>query len=89
MKFKTMSGTIYEVDWVSKKVRRLSGTADPTLRQGKDGEWKAFDHMRVCVGECTLIQWDPETTPLLDGNGIGIPATLTSKVIEIISDDIL
>lgn len=86
MKFKTVSGSIYEVDSESKKIRRLYGTEDPTTRQGKDGDFRPYIRLDLEVGECACIFWDPKTTPLLDGNSIGAPATITSQVLEIIQD---
>ena len=42
MIFKTVTGSLYEIDQKNKKFRRLSGILDPTLRVGKDGQWKEY-----------------------------------------------
>ena len=87
MKFKTISGSIYEVDEQGKKIRRLYGTEEATSRQGKDGDWKSFDHLDLEVGASAMIFWDAKTTPLLEGNTFGgSPATMTSQVAEIIDE---
>ena len=88
MKFTTISGSTYEVDTISKKIRRLAGTENPTSRQGKDGEWKSYEDISLQVGECAMIHWNPKTTPLLEGNVFGgSPATMTSEVVEIEKDN--
>ena len=45
MKFKTYSGSIYELDQENKRIRRLTGNANPTERQGKDGDWKPYKEL--------------------------------------------
>lgn len=85
MIFTTESGSAYEVDTIKRRVRRLRGVTDPTPRQGKDGEWRAFKGMSaVAPGRSVVFSWDPETTPLLPGSDSGsLPATVTSPVKEI------
>lgn len=85
MKFITESGSTYEVDEENKRVRRLAGKADPTPRQGKDGEWKSYKAHAVCLGIGALFLWDKKTTPLLPGSEEGTsPVTMTSPVKEIL-----
>lgn len=88
VKFVTESGSAYEMDTENKCVRRLNGGADPTPRQGKDGEWRAYESTSGArVGEQVLIIWDHRTTPLLSGSPVGAaPATVTSPVKEILSN---
>ncbi len=58
MRFTTISGSVYEVDTESKKIRRLNGKADPTPRQGKDGEWQSYlNDLVVEKGAAVWIQW--------------------------------
>jgi hypothetical protein len=84
MKFYTCSGSIYEVDQETKRIRRLIGTGDPTTRQGKDGEWRAYERLDLEVGESAWIFWNPKTTSLLEGNAFGgTPTTVTSPVVNI------
>ena len=86
MKFRTYTGSVYEVDQQGKRIRRLTGKNEPTSRQGKDNEWRAYNDLILNVGRSAWIFWDPKTTPLLDGSLGGSPTTVTSEVIEIISD---
>ena len=58
MRFKTETSSIYEVDSINKKIRRLEGVANPTPRQGLDGEWKPYLQLDNCsVGQQALITW--------------------------------
>ena len=58
MRFTTISGSVYEVDTETKKIRRLNGKKDPSPRQGKDGEWQEYlNELTVEVGEPVWIQW--------------------------------
>ncbi len=84
IRFDTESGSAYELDAETKRIRRLGGANDPTPRQGADGEWRAYDSAsHPVIGESVVICWDPETTALLAGSPEGaIPATITSLVVR-------
>jgi hypothetical protein len=92
MKFTTKSGSVYEINTDSKKIRRLKGTEDPTPRQGKDGEWRPYADIfpnPIQVGKGVVIAWGSDT-PLLDetkamfgDDAAGMPITTTSKVIMV------
>lgn len=87
VKFSTETGSLYEVDEEHKKIRRLSGKIDPQPRQGKDGEWKEYDILFLTVDRSASIIW-PEGTPLLEGSPTcAIPATITSRVLQIVYDE--
>jgi hypothetical protein len=87
MIFTTLSGSAYEVDIGSNRIRRLSGVKDPTPRQGQDGQWHSYEHIDLEVGEGAWIHWNPDTTPLLQGNRFGgAPVTVTSEVVKIEKD---
>lgn len=94
MRFTTQSGSVYEVDVTNKKIRRLSGTTDPTPRQGEDGEWKSYEDFgslteilignkgKLTIGESAVIVWvQSEHAPL--SNDGGVKTTFTSPVMEI------
>ena len=90
MIFKTLSGSTYEVNELTKQIRRINGMDDPQPRQGKDGEFKTYSSIHVEKGKSSLIIW-PQNVPLFEGtkeklkeSQIGIPATATSEVIDII-----
>lgn len=95
MRFTTISGSLYEVDLDNKKIRRLNGKADPTPRQGKDGEWQGYlNNLTVVVGEPVIIAWaashklTEEACDLLgidQGKDEPVPGrtTFTSVVVEI------
>lgn len=60
--YKTESGSTYEVDYDGKRVRRMSGTKEPTERQGKDGEWKVYeDIIRPTIGHRLAFVWTSES----------------------------
>lgn len=81
MKFKTRSGSWYELDIESNRVRRLIGVKDPTPRQGSEGEWKQLHQpAHVVIGSGAMFVWN--CTP----EGI-YQTTVTSTVIEILEDE--
>jgi hypothetical protein len=73
MTFKTQSGSVYEVDHAQSRVRRLSGTHDPTNSQGADGEWRQYYSALVELGYSAYFQWNKDDSK----------ATITSPVVEI------
>lgn len=97
MKFVTLSGSVYQVDTVNKKIRRLNGTADPTPRQGEDGVFKSYEGFgsvtqildgnegKLTIGEGAIIVWVQDEHESLTSFG-GTKTTLTSDVIQIIED---
>jgi hypothetical protein len=79
MIFKTENST-YEVDHESKKIRRLYGAEDPTIRQGKDAEWREFTKISpVIIGDPVFIIWEVNDT------GMTLKATRTSIIKDIIN----
>jgi len=74
MKFKTVTGSIYEVDGM--RVRRLTGAKDPTPRQGEDGEWKdCLEMSNISIGQSVIFGWRLE-------EGL-LKSTATSYVVAI------
>lgn len=82
MKFTTESGSSYEVNGC--QIRRVGGINEPTLRQGKDGDWKEAKMILVSKGQSAVIFWGEDTFLLPNSPSESIPATITSKVVEII-----
>ena len=77
MNFLTESGSVYQVDKTSNKIRRLSGLHDPLPIQGTDGEWKSYEEISsVVVDLPVLITWDFK-------NGL---ASMTSCVTAVLTD---
>jgi hypothetical protein len=60
----------YEIDTVGKRMRRITGTAPPSDRQGPNGVWKNYAGITKHLGRY-LIDWD--------GDG---RTTITSTVIN-------
>lgn len=76
--FFTTSNSKYEIDLEKCQIRRLEGIANPTPRQGPDGEWKRYLTLSdVRVGQEVLIGWE------LDGV---LKATMTSPVTSVQED---
>jgi hypothetical protein len=69
MKIKT-ENSVYEIDYIRYRVRRISGTNPPTPRFAPDGEWKSYQDIRPTIGGSLFFQWT-------DGKG-----TITSRVIN-------
>ena len=77
MKFKTVSGSFYEVD--GGKVRRLMGSGDPTPGQGLDGDWMdCLEMSPITIGRPVVFGWRFE-------EGI-LKSTMTSYVFAIYSN---
>ncbi len=92
MKFTTASGSVYEVNTDSKKIRRLNGVKDPTPRTGKDGEWRSYEDLVCKKGSSAIIFWGQETALLAeteqilkeaDSAMVVAPTTMTSTVVDI------
>ena len=79
MFFKTISGSVYELDTKEKRVRRLAGVKEPTSRQGHDGDWKVYELLHV------LGNSDGKPFFLFDWTGLG-NGTATSQIAEIVDD---
>jgi len=86
MKFKTLTGSTYEIDLTNKKIRRVSGLNDPTQRQGADGDWRNYDEVipsPIEIDKSVVIYWGKDV-PLLSGSpSNAIPVTMTSPVVSI------
>lgn len=75
MKF-TTANSAYEVNFVSKEIRRLKGASEPTPRQGEDGVWKKYEDIsKVSPGESVTIIWSSDK--------VLAKATVTSAVVKI------
>lgn len=83
MKFKTISGSTYEVDLANKRMRRLVGETQNSARI-RSGEWRNYSMIYLEIGRPGEILWTDETPPLSTKGGM--PATITSMV-ESIEDD--
>jgi hypothetical protein len=87
LKFKTVSGSLYEINTDSKKIRRVSGTTE-TVRATNN--WKEYDSLipdTPIVGKQLYIWWNTKNTPLLAGSKEGsVPVTITSIVSEIVKE---
>ena len=70
----TETGSIYEIDNINKKIRRLSGQENPTPRIGQDGQWRKFKTIEKISNGQMLIIWDFE--------GLVAKSTLTSIVVR-------
>ena len=60
IKFTTLSGSVYELDRENKCIRRLTGIANPTPRQGKNGEYRTYLYIHPELpelNESLLITW--------------------------------
>ena len=54
----TESGSRYELEADTRRIRRVEGTHAPTSRQGRDGEWKPFTSVSTPqVGEALVVVW--------------------------------
>ena len=77
MKIRTQTGSMYELDLIENRFRRLTGEGVPTPRMGNDGQWKTYQEARFpVVGEPLLVIW--RTTD----DGV-MQTTMTSPVKDI------
>ena len=86
MFFKTISGSIYEIDQNSKRIKRHYRKRSPTTRQ-ENGDWRTYANAsEVILGKPVLIWWDNDS-PVLALPGMS-PGTLTSLVVEIFEGEV-
>lgn len=81
--FRTVSGSLYEVDTENMRARRLRGK---TLSVRATPEWRKYTAIsQIRIGEPVIFFWDDET-PLLPGSPDGaVPTTLTGDVCTVSS----
>jgi hypothetical protein len=82
---RTESGSVYELDQVNKRVRRLSGVRAATARQGADGAWRQYDQLgpdTPTVGLPLFFKWADESVGPAAAPG-AYPGTMTSIVIGV------
>lgn len=80
IKFETITGSLYEVDFDKNQVRRLIGLKDPTPRQGTDGNWKQFKSCtEIIPGSSVIFVWN-----IIINNELIAKTTMTSPVKKII-----
>jgi hypothetical protein len=85
MFFMTVSGSTYEVDSESKRIRRVKGVTTTTRRVGS-GEWRDYDKIDGPeVGRPVIIFWTASIDPPpAEGT---IPTTMTSLVTQVLEDN--
>jgi hypothetical protein len=86
MKFKTQSGSLYEINTDSKNIRRVVGTTE-TVRA--TNEWRKYSKLLPdvpTIGNPLYIFWGNDT-PLLEGSLGNIPITITSVITEILKEE--
>lgn len=86
MIFKTISGSIYELNQDKQEIRRLSNINDQqaTQLQGENSWRKYAAISEPTVGQSVLIQWDKQSMPEDSGaQNYFIPGTITSEVVSI------
>ena len=75
----TESGSHYEIDTMRSIVCRLTGTHEPTPRQGPDHTWRPFlSTSTPTVGEELIFYWN------IDHDNNRVEMTMTSPVTTII-----
>lgn len=53
----TATGSVYELNTITSKIRRVKGEHPPTPNQGPDGEWKEYEEFFGMLGMEGLIVW--------------------------------
>lgn len=79
IRFKTETGSTYEMDRAHRRIRRLDGVKAPTERQGADGIWKEYADAKLEMWRPCVIVWRYDET----AEGQVARCTETSRVIEI------
>jgi hypothetical protein len=83
----TETGSIYEIDPVFKRMRRMAGTHDPTPNQRGDGQWRAYNEITTpVVGERLIVAWGfelPRDYEAAAGASLMARHTVTSEVTHI------
>lgn len=70
VRFVRTQNSTYEINDDDKLIRRIRGVAEPTKRQGEDGQWQSFTSITP-YEDGLLINWAEErctlTSPILKG----------------------
>lgn len=81
--FRTETGSLYEVE--ERRMRRLSEATTPRMAERAGEAWSPIEgHSEIRLGHSVLIYW--KTSTLEDGRW-RIESTITSPVVEILSED--
>lgn len=75
--YATSSGSVYQVDYTNKRVRRLQGNGPATDRQGPDGQWKSFEDVVETSDGALGFVWRVDTEP----GRVVFRSTVTSPVV--------
>ena len=77
LSFTTETGSSYELDIDNSKIRRCSGPAVPTPRQGADGDWKTYEQIsEPTIGSRLVIVWTTRSDHIDE-------CTMTSQIVSI------
>lgn len=85
----TESGSVYQIDYRSKRIRRLKGVQPGTPRQGRDEEWQVFDDVVQLEDGTLLIFWEKGSKPTLEETqALGLehvmrPCTRTTRIVSV------
>jgi hypothetical protein len=81
LRITTVTGSTYEIDTDSKRMRRVSGDHAPTANQRADGAWRTYEEISpVVLGAGVVTVWGWEHT---EEDGLVLRRTLTSDVVAI------
>ena len=86
MKFRTRSGSVYELDEARKMARQVEGCRSS---ERLTNQWRPYVDAMVVVGLSAFITWTSDTPLLAESAGfedVAKPATQTSEVVEILEE---
>lgn len=93
MKIVKTRNSIYEIDEVNKKARRLNGINNPTFRFNVDNKWRGYEGLKMEINQPMLITWeigvgdDGANAEVIGGNGgddeLRLRTTMTSRITSI------
>jgi hypothetical protein len=88
VKFRTRSGSVYELDEARKLARQVEGRRSS---ERMSNQWRPYADAMVVVGLSAFITWTSDTPLLAETSAQGLeafarPATQTSEVVEILSE---
>lgn len=88
LRVRTESGSVYDIDLESRRIRRVHGRHGPADTQPQDGIWRRFTGLEgPTPGEQMIVYWATEAASGAKETTLGLRTTLVLAVEEVEADE--
>jgi hypothetical protein len=88
-RIRTESGSVYDIDHVGKRLRRVHGRHGPADTQPQDGIWREFQGLEgPRIGEAMVVYWAPSAASSAKETSLGFRTTEVTEVSNIELDEL-